>query len=151
MIDFDAERHDRARVACLLIGESEPTVRKPGAPFVYSFIAFGAVDAWLYCDRPGSLELPRDLAEEFAAYATLAGWHSDPHVVGLLNGLENPGWAPVNAVPSFDKNPYREQRNRNAFDNGRTIAKTGAGQRYRKYLAACRAKAATFSPWIRIP
>lgn len=150
-MSFDDERFDRARVGCLLLGEPEPPAPIPGAPYGYTFIAFGAVDAWLYCDRPGSLELPRDLAEEFAAYATLVGWHNDPHLVGLLNGLRNPGWSPETAVWSFDKNPYREPQNWNAFDNGKVLAKTPQGERYRKYIAACREKAAAFSEWIRIP
>lgn len=151
MSNFDAERHDRARVACLLLGEPEPPNPVSGGAYLAPFIAFAAVNTWIHFDRPEPRELPADLAEEFRNYTDLAGWHNDPHLVGLLNGLEHPGWHPKPATFNFDANPYRIEVNRNSFDNGCLLAKAEAGKRYRAYVADCRKDAAASAQWTRIP
>ncbi|KZD25504.1 hypothetical protein A4A58_03570 [Tardiphaga robiniae] len=119
--------------------------------YLAPFIAFAAVNTWIHCGRPGSRELPRDLADEFCVYADLAGWQNEPYLAGLLSGLEHPGWHPKSATFKIDANPYRIEVNRNSFDNGRIFAKTDAGQRYRAYVADCRKDAAAFSSHLRIP
>jgi len=134
----DAEKWDRARVACRLLGAPEPP--PPAAHgFPHALVSLAAVDQWQRTDRPGSLPLPRDLVDEgwASAYAFLSGWQSDPHKVGLL--------ADLNA------NPYEQEMNRTAFDNGRAIASTAAGKEYRQYVEACRRKATSAVPGMRIP
>lgn len=148
---FDAERHDRARVACLLLGEPEPAVPISGGAHLASFIAFAAVNWWVICSRPGSRDLPDELGKEFPAYADLVGWHNEPLLVGLLDGVDHPGWHPKTATLKCGSNPYRVEVNQNGFDNGTILAKSEAGKRYRAYVADCRKEAAKSEPCVRIP
>lgn len=134
----DAEKWDRARVACRLLGAPEPP--PPAAyGFPHALVSLAAVDHWQRANRPGALPLPQDLTDEgwAAAYGFLPGWQSDPHKVGLLANLND--------------NPYSCEANRTAFDNGREIASTVAGKTYRQYVEACRRKATSAVPGMRIP
>jgi hypothetical protein len=83
--------------------------------------------------------LPLEIAEEGWAshYEFMDGWHSNPHTVGLLSHL--------------DANPYDQESNRTAFDNGRALMTTRAGQQYRRYIETCRRKAMATAPGIRVP
>lgn len=151
MSDFDVERYDRARVACLLLGEPEPPTPVSDGAYLAPFIAFAAVQTWCHFGRSGSCALPRDLVGEYCAYVDLPGWHNDPHFVGLLNGLEHRGWHPSSATLNFEANPYRTGLNQTSFENGCLLARTAPGQRYRTYVANCRTEAATSAQGMRLP